>query len=457
MPKVLYATGQSVPAGIVAKTISNISCTNTTYNNTIRCNTTANFSVGDSIIFRDFSSTLTFGNTSSSTNSIQTANYIAENQQINFYDFTVTSVTISGVRGYPSNRVIANSTLGLSRGDSVVFSRSFGGGQPLDGRPSRYVTGIVGGVTYYIDFIPDNSFGVAERSNLGGPVNLIVGTSSTFPTVTTYIKSNLYGTLQKGVTYYRRASAGNGYTLSLAPGGATVGLYNIGGTALATTIPFNFGNIIAGTKYYIKEIVNANSFKISETRFGNVFPLYDMSGSFTADLKAEFTTDPGVANSQGLLSIFEAEGATPELKYAPINNPYGYINRIYFDTRFDYLNIVNTFAASIDFPYQGVTQECGKKNKDCSLVPRTGTTLYLLGYHGQSFIPAIIGYDLNTKKAFCGDQIVQVNGDSTFRLFQLLVDGNAVWIKELWYVRGQPLQANSFNFKVFIFNKPASY
>lgn len=448
MPKVLYATGASAPTTIIAKRLS-INCGAINGDNdSIVCDSTARVEVGDSVVFKDpvqqlyFSSTTTAGS-----NTITIPYSLQVNQPITFTGFTrQLSCTGTLYRTY----VTCTSTIGLSRYDPITFPIDVGGGKNLSGQVG---TGIKAGKQYYIDFIPDNTkFDISASSNLSKNVTFITDTR---PFIATVQPKKFDGIIEKNKTYYIKEVVSSGvYRLSTTQGGPTLALNSLTGIISAITSPFNYGGIVPGVKYYIKEIVDSNNFKISATKFGTIMDLTTAVGTIKADIATDFTTDSSEANSQGLLTIFEAVGATPEEKYAPINNPYTNIDRIYFDTRFDYLNIVKSFSASISFPFENVTETCGKKGKDCALVPRSNIRMILLGAHGQNYIPAVIGYDLTTNRALCGDQIVQVNGVSSFRLFQLLVDENNIWIKERWYVRGQPLQANDFIFKVFVFNKP---
>ena len=445
MPKVLYATGNNIPTGIVAS-IRTVNCTFVSWvNDSIYCTSTAGLNVGDAVKFSNVKEPIDFyGSTGGTSNFLESSTSNAQiGQPITFTKFDDRTVSCTGTLS--SGRyvtTVAGGTALLTKKDPIKFNATVGG--------------ITKDKQYYVGWIPDtyNKFDISTSVN-GSAISLTTK-SQTF---TGTYQPQRYGTITLKTYYIVQVVSPGQYRISETLGGSAIALSNVNTVpyswARGTTIPFTYANIVLNQKYYIKEILDANRFTISETKFGPVFTIiYGSSGTATATVTAEFTTDPNQANSGGLLSIFEAVGTTPETKYAPIDSPYQNLDRIYFDSRFDYLNIVHSFSASISFPFEDVTQTCGKKGKNCALVPRTGVILTHLGYHGQNYIPAVLGYDLDTDRALCGDQIVQVNGTTTFRLFQLLVDQNSVWIKQRWYVKGVALQANSFNFKVFIFNKP---
>jgi hypothetical protein len=139
----------------------------------------------------------------------------------------------------------------------------------------------------------------------------------------------------------------------------------------------------------------------------------------------------------------------------PLSDPTSYLDRLYFDTRLDYMHLVKTIDISIDFPFENVTQSCGKKGKNCADIPRQGTRDYNLGAHGQNYTPTCLIYDINNGRAMTGTMFIQVNSNNSFRLCNLRVDSTNIYIKEKWFVRSNSLTASTRDFRVFIFNKPA--
>jgi hypothetical protein len=140
---------------------------------------------------------------------------------------------------------------------------------------------------------------------------------------------------------------------------------------------------------------------------------------------------------------------------APIADPLNYINRVYFDTRFDYMHVVKTIQVSKDFVKEDVTQSCGKKGKNCADIPRQGTRDHNLGAHGQTYKPAVLLYDTGSNKAITGTTFIQIVSNNSFRVCSVRVDSSNIYLKEKWFVRSNNLTAISKNFKIDILNKPA--
>lgn len=156
---------------------------------------------------------------------------------------------------------------------------------------------------------------------------------------------------------------------------------------------------------------------------------------------------PGTSNN--VVSIYEGGDDSP------LTDPAGNISRVYFDTRFDYLNLVKTVDTSVSMAAEGVVTNCGKKGKDCSAIVRQGERIYNLGAHGQSYIPAVLMYDLSNSRALTGSQFVQSISNTSFRLCHVFIDSTYVYLKERWFVRYNNLPVFNANYRMYILNKPA--
>jgi hypothetical protein len=159
---------------------------------------------------------------------------------------------------------------------------------------------------------------------------------------------------------------------------------------------------------------------------------------------------PGSSPVQTVASIYEGGDDNP------LSNPTGHINRIYFDSRFDYLNIVGQTDVTVNFDYQQTTTNCGKKGKDCSLIPRSGTNTFTLHAHGLNYRPAIAVFDLGTSRGVAGNRFIHAVNNTSFRLVWVLIDGIYVYLRERWFVRQTALPAKSVNLRIYYFNKPAN-
>jgi hypothetical protein len=157
---------------------------------------------------------------------------------------------------------------------------------------------------------------------------------------------------------------------------------------------------------------------------------------------------PGTPGSN-VVSIYEGGDDNP------LTNPTGNLNRLYFDSRLDYLNIVGQIDTSVSFPFEAITTSCGKKGKDCSAIVRSGQRIYNLGAHGQAYTPAILLYDLGSRRAITGNMFIQTVSNTSFRLCWVVIDATYIYLKERWFVRYNDLAAIDKNYRIHIFNKPS--
>ena len=159
---------------------------------------------------------------------------------------------------------------------------------------------------------------------------------------------------------------------------------------------------------------------------------------------------PGTNPVQTVTSIYEGGDDNP------LFSPTSYINRLFFDTRFDYLTIVGHASVSVYFTAEQTTQNCGKKNKSCSLIPRTGVNTHVLHTHGLGYRPAIALQDIGTGRGVAGNRFIHAVNNTSFRLVTALIDDTYVYLRELWFVRQTALPAKTVNMRIYYFNKPAN-
>lgn len=154
------------------------------------------------------------------------------------------------------------------------------------------------------------------------------------------------------------------------------------------------------------------------------------------------------STGETVLSIYEGGDDNP------LTNPAAYTDRMYFDSRFDYLHLASTIDTSLSMPQENITVNCGKKGKDCSAIVRSGERTYVLAAHGMAYVPAILLYDLSNNRAWTGSQFVQSISNTSFRLCHVYVDGTHIYIRERWFVRYNNLTAYDVNFRIYVLNKP---
>lgn len=163
----------------------------------------------------------------------------------------------------------------------------------------------------------------------------------------------------------------------------------------------------------------------------------------------------GIKDGKGVVSIF-TNPKNSQGDNAPLDNPLANLNRMYFDTRFNYLNIVAEAEITLNFEFRDINkQSSGKKGKDTSLIPVEGDILYTAYQHNLGYTPAGILYDIDNNQAISGNTFLQNIDNTSFRLLYLLADNDYFYIKERYFVRGFPLPSISKTFRVLVFNNPA--
>lgn len=164
----------------------------------------------------------------------------------------------------------------------------------------------------------------------------------------------------------------------------------------------------------------------------------------------------GKLGSRGVVSIF-SNPVSQLGSNSPLNNPLGHLDRVYFDTRFNYLNIIAEAEFSKLYNFVDVNrQSSGKKGKSSREVPIEGTETVKIYEHGLGFVPGCILYDLDTNVALSGNVFVQNINNTSFRLLYLLADDTAFYIKEKYFVRLDPLPSITKKYKLLVFNNPAT-
>lgn len=156
----------------------------------------------------------------------------------------------------------------------------------------------------------------------------------------------------------------------------------------------------------------------------------------------------GYKSNVGVVSIFNNPTANVGGD-DPTINPYTHIDRIYFDTRFEYLNIVKEFEFTktfdiVDAYYPGTSFRINPKTEVLK------TEVYR---HRLSYIPLGILYDIDTNQAITGTHILQNIENSSIRTISLQVDDEFFTIREKSYVGALPLPSLSKRYKILIFDK----
>lgn len=141
----------------------------------------------------------------------------------------------------------------------------------------------------------------------------------------------------------------------------------------------------------------------------------------------------------------------------PLNNPRNYLDRLYFDTRLDYLNIVSIVNFTFSFGYIDINRvNSGKKGKSSSLIPIQGDSTSIISAHNFGYTPGGILVDRDTRQAVAGNSFITNNDNTSFRMIYLMADNNYFYLKEKHFVRISPLLATTKNYTLYIFNNPST-
>ena len=132
----------------------------------------------------------------------------------------------------------------------------------------------------------------------------------------------------------------------------------------------------------------------------------------------------------------------------PLTNPTTYLERIYFDTRFDYLNILS----KTDFVqnYSLVTADSDPT------VTTKNTNEYTIAIHNFGYVPAAILIDYDTREIIAGHTYVQIVNNNSFRIVSLAMDSDKFYIKERNIVNIDSLTTLTRRYTLLTFENTAS-
>lgn len=141
---------------------------------------------------------------------------------------------------------------------------------------------------------------------------------------------------------------------------------------------------------------------------------------------------------------------------APLLEPNVYLDRIYLDTRFEYLNIISKTTFVKSYPYiEPYSSGSNSKGKDATEYPRQGYNIYTITNHGLNYTPAGILIDSDTKEIIGSNMIIQNIGNDSLRHIGLLADSTNFYIKENYFVRRRALTSLTRSYALLIFNNTA--
>lgn len=163
----------------------------------------------------------------------------------------------------------------------------------------------------------------------------------------------------------------------------------------------------------------------------------------------------GTVSGRKIVSIFNNPTGQAGSN-VPLNNPLSNLDRIYFDSRFDYLSI----TSKTDFvqPFSRITLNTDSNNnkgKSADEYPNQGSSIYTIYRHNLGYIPAVVLVDYDTRELVGSNMIIQNINNNSFRTLGLIMDTTNVYLKEKYFVRIEELPAITKRYTLLVFENPA--
>jgi hypothetical protein len=133
---------------------------------------------------------------------------------------------------------------------------------------------------------------------------------------------------------------------------------------------------------------------------------------------------------------------------APLFNPTQNLDRLYFDSRFEYLNIV--YNGTFTTVYNAVDTN----SSDPTILVK-GENYKTTVIHNFGYTPAAILLDFDTKEIIGAQNFIQ-SVNSSFRVASLQMDSNNFYIKERYHVVNDPLPSVTRRYIILAFKHPAT-
>lgn len=163
----------------------------------------------------------------------------------------------------------------------------------------------------------------------------------------------------------------------------------------------------------------------------------------------------GTVSGRKIVSIFNnPTGQTGS--NVPLNNPLPNLNRIYFDTRFDYLNVITKTDFVQSYPLVELnTDSNNNKGKSASEYPKQGSVIYTITSHNLGYVPAAILIDYDTREVIGSNMFVQNLNNNSYRTAGLMMDSVNIYLQERYLVRNEQLPALTRRYTLLIFENTA--
>lgn len=288
----------------------------------------------------------------------------------------------------------------------------------------------------------------------GVPVKITTNTTSSYID----IPVNLYQTYQGNQwlgSVYLKASTNTNITIILY-------ITDYNGTILKTDT-----NTLSVTKDWQKKDFNitntiADPPPPSITNSGNPNQVrIKIQGPSVANVQI-WLDDLRLNKSETVISIFKSSGTLDGDQ--TLRDPYSNYDNVYFDSRFDYLNIPGAISYSrqtIPLVYRPnkrvkMRKKPGRtKKKRWVDLPMSGSKKTTILEHNLGKVPVVIAYEPNGAY-FGGTTIYDTAGIGSFRTLWISADASKLYLNERWYTYKYPLSPTNLTLDCYLFNEPAN-
>jgi hypothetical protein len=141
-----------------------------------------------------------------------------------------------------------------------------------------------------------------------------------------------------------------------------------------------------------------------------------------------------------VVSIFN-NTTSEEGNNKPLTNRFDNLSNIYFDSRFNYINVASQFGFAFD--YNNIS------------AGNSGNTLTTVAYHNLGYPPAAIMVDVDTREILTNGNYIQVLNYNSYRTVSLLIDSDKFYIKENYTSISADLPSMTRRYVIFAFTNTA--
>ena len=125
----------------------------------------------------------------------------------------------------------------------------------------------------------------------------------------------------------------------------------------------------------------------------------------------------------------------------PLTNRFDNLSNIYFDSRFNYINVASQF----EFAFEYVNISAGNSSN----------TLTTVAYHNLGYPPAAIMVDADTREILTNGNYIQILNYDSYRTVSLLIDSDKFYIKENYTSISTDLPSMTRRYIIFAFTNTA--